>query len=134
MKTELIYEDRKNLVAYRPQRAIDTIQEAIYNAKGGYFNIAVNRLQYVAYYAVSALLLKNQYGATTHAGVKALFSLHFVRTGLVEAEHGKTFLILFENRQSGDYEDFVYCDQEIFDYLFPKTKVLVNAIAELISK
>ena len=31
-------------------------------------------------------------------------------------------MTLFENRQSGDYEDFVYCDAELYAMLRPKTE------------
>lgn len=134
MKSELTSEDRRNLVIYRMNRANETIQEAVYNANGGYFNTAVNRLYYAAYYAISALLLHNGHATSTHAGIKALFSLHFIRTGILDVEYGQTFLTLFENRQSGDYEDFVYCDLGLFNQLLPKTEALIAAISDLLPK
>lgn len=130
MKNELDKIDRDALISYRISRAYDTIEEAKYNAKGAYFNTAVNRLYYAAYYAVTALLLKHHFNASTHAGVKTLFSLRFIKSGIMDIELGKTFMALFENRQSGDYEDFVYCDQELFDQLLPKTERLINCIDE----
>ena len=132
MNSELTPKDRKNLIDYRLSRALETIAEAQYNADGGYFNTAVNRLYYAAYYAVSALMLANGITATSHAGTKTMLSLHFVRTGQLDVEHGKTFLTLFENRQSGDYEDFVYCDQNLFNQLLPKTEAFIEAIKALI--
>lgn len=132
MKSELSLEDRYNLIEYRLQRASETIAEAQYNADGGYFNTAVNRLYYAAYYAASALMLANGITATSHAGIKTMLSLHFVRTGLLDVEHGKTFLTLFENRQSGDYEDFIYCDLNLFNQLLPRTKDFIEAIRDLV--
>lgn len=69
---------------------------------------------------------------STHAGTKTLLSLNFVRTGKLASEHGKTFLMLFENRQSGDYEDFIYCDLNLYNQLLPKTKSFITAIRDLI--
>lgn len=132
MKSELSLEDRYNLIEYRLQRASETIAEAQYNADGGYFNTAVNRLYYAAYYAASALMLANGITATSHAGIKTMLSLHFVRTRLLDVEHGKTFLTLFENRQSGDYEDFIYCDLNLFNQLLPRTKDFIDAIKNLV--
>lgn len=132
MKSELSLEDRYNLIEYRLQRASETIAEAQYNADGGYFNTAVNRLYYAAYYAASALMLANGITATSHAGIKTMLSLQFVRTGLLDVEHGKTFLTLFENRQSGDYEDFIYCDLNLFNQLLPRTKDFIDAIRDLV--
>lgn len=134
MKSELTPKDRKNLIDYRLSRAFETIDEAKYNADGGYYNTAVNRLYYAAYYAASALMLANGINANTHAGIKTMLSLHFVRTGLLDVEHGRTFLTLFENRQSGDYEDFVYCDLNLFNLLLPNTIAFIEAIKSLIPK
>lgn len=134
MNSELTPKDRKNLIDYRLSRAIETTEEAQYNADGGYYNTAVNRLYYAAYYAASALMLANGIIATSHAGIKTMLSLHFVRTGLLNVEHGKTFLTLFENRQSGDYEDFVYCDLNLFNQLYPKTIAFIEAVKILIPK
>ena len=134
MKSELTPKDRKNLIDYRLSRAFETIDEAKYNADGGYYNTAVNRLYYAAYYAASALMLANGINANTHAGIKTMLSLHFVRTRLLDVEHGRTFLTLFENRQSGDYEDFVYCDLNLFNLLLPNTIAFIEAIKSLIPK
>lgn len=132
MTTELTHEDRQALISYRISRANETLKEAIYNADGGFYNTAVNRLYYSAYYAASALMLAYGISATTHAGIKTMLSLHFVRTGKLGVEHGRTFLTLFENRQSGDYEDFVYCDLNLFTQLYPKTVAFINAIKALL--
>lgn len=91
------------------------------------------RLYYSAYYAASALMLANNLNVSTHAGIKTQLSLHFVRTGKLAVEHGKTFLTLFENRQSGDYEDFVYCDLNLYTQLLHKTEAFINAINALIA-
>lgn len=55
MIEKLSEEERVALVEYRLDRAESTLVEADYNADGGYYNSAVNRLYYAAYYATSAL-------------------------------------------------------------------------------
>ena len=39
---------------------------------------------------------------------------------------------LFEKRHSGDYDDFVICDQEMVDNLLPKAKHFIDAISQLL--
>lgn len=133
MKTELSPEERNALIEYRLERSEEALEEGAYNARGGYYNMAVNRLYYAAFYAVSALMLSRGINAATHAGIKTLLSLHFVKPGLLPVEHGKTFMTLFENRQSGDYEDFVYCDLDLYNLLLPKTEELIKAVRGLIN-
>lgn len=134
MKTVLDEDSRKALIEYRLQRAVETLDEADYNSKGAYFNTAVNRLYYAAYYAASALMLAYGIECSTHAGIKSMLALNFIRKGLLDPTYGKTFMSLFENRQSGDYEDFVYCDAELYGFLRPKTEEFINALKTLIDK
>lgn len=44
----------------------------------------MNRLYYACYYAVTALLISNGLNATTHAGVRTMLGLKFIKTGLVD--------------------------------------------------
>lgn len=131
MKQELSPEHREALTRYRLERAHKTLEEAIYLRNGGYFNAAVNRLYYACFYAASGLLIANGIEASTHAGVKAMLSYHFVRTGKLEVEHGVTFSNLFDKRHSGDYEDFAYCDKSLVDYLYPRAKAFVETVETL---
>lgn len=126
-------EDRKDLVNYRLQRAKETLAEAEYIAAGNFFNAAVNRLYYAAYYAASALMIAHHITATTHSGVRSMLGLKFIKPGKLDQKYGKTFMSLFENRQSGDYEDFVYCDLDLYNKLKPQTEDFIAAVSLLIS-
>jgi len=125
-------QSRWSLVRYRIERSDETIVEAKLLADDGHYNAAVNRLYYACFYAASALLVANGISASSHAGVKTMLSLHFVSKDLLDKEHGKTFSRLFEIRHSSDYDDFVYCDQEMIDEYTPKAKAFVNAVKEII--
>ena len=52
-------EARETLLHYRIERARDTLVEADLMAEAGHWNACVNRLYYVCFYAVTALLLKH---------------------------------------------------------------------------
>ena len=132
MTTKLDPQSRLDLIKYRIQRAQETLTEADYNAAGEYYNTAVNRLYYSAFYAANALLLSKEIVCGSHKGVKSMLSLHFVKDGVLEMEHAKTFNQLFINRQSGDYEDFIYCDKDLYDSLRPKAESFINAIKKIL--
>ena len=123
------YGSTHDLIRYRLQRANDTLEEADYNALGGYFNAAVNRLYYSCFYAASALMLANGLEASTHKGIKTMLGLHFVKNGIIESRYGRIYQQLFENRQSGDYEDFVYCDKDLFEHLRPQAEDFIKTIS-----
>lgn len=131
MREKLDPENRASIVNYRLERAYETLKEADYNADGGYYNAAVNRLYYACFYAASALLLSREIEANTHNGVKTMISMHFVRTGKLCLEDGATFSLLFEKRQSSDYSDFAYCDLALVNTLRPRAEAFVVAIEKL---
>lgn len=132
MKEELDEQSRLGLMRYRMERAAETREEVDILAERGHYNAAVNRLYYACFYAAQALLLKHHITATTHAGVKSMFGLHFVSKGIIPIEHGKTFNTLFEKRHSSDYEAFAYCDKALVDDLKPLADAFIDIIEELL--
>ncbi len=125
-------DSRNALVEYRLERAYKTMEEAALLEGQGYYNAAVNRLYYACYYATEALLLKNKIEAKSHAGVKAMLGLHFVSKGLIPVNIGKILSTLYEKRQSGDYDDFIYCDKEMTDDLTVQAKTYIDSLSQLI--
>ena len=91
MKEILDEESRKALIAYRLQRAYETLKEAEVMIRESFYNAAVNRMYYACYYAAVALLLKYDIQTQTHNGVKTMLGLHFISTGKLSLKIGKTF-------------------------------------------
>ena len=61
-----------------------------------------------------------------------MLGLHFTSKGKLSVSASKTFTTLFEKRHSSDYDDFVYCDQEMFDELYPKAEAFIDEVKALI--
>ncbi len=125
-------ESRKALVDYRLERAYSTMKEASVMSEKEFYNAAVNRLYYACYYATEALLLKHKIEAKSHAGVKVMLGLHFVSKGLVPVSIGKILSTLYEKRQSGDYDDFIYCDKEMTDDLTIQAQTFIDYVVKLV--
>jgi uncharacterized protein (UPF0332 family) len=125
---------RQEMVKYRIAKAHDAIKDAKFCAEGDMYILAINRLYYACYYISSALLLHNGYECGTHKGVKTMLNLHFVTTGKLDRKIAKTLATLYESRQSGDYDDFVYYDENDYASLEPKATEFVEAVESLISR
>lgn len=132
MKETLSAEDRNALVEYRQERAKDSLKAADTLINNGFYVAAVNRLYYACYYVTIALLLKNNIAAQTHSGVKSMLGLHFVSKGLLSVEMGKIYSTLFSKRQSGDYDDFFYCDAELANELKKQAESYIDAASNLL--
>jgi uncharacterized protein (UPF0332 family) len=86
-------EDIEDLIKYRISRSLATFIEAETWIKNGFWNASVNRIYYSCYYVVSGILLKKSLETNSHKGIRQMFGLHFVQTGLVPKEYGRFFQI-----------------------------------------
>ena len=134
MKEQLSQENRNALAAYRYQRSQETLAEVPSLKQLGYYNTAVNRLYYACYYAAVALLIRHGINPGTHAGVKQMIGMHFVATGRMSREIGRSFSLLFERRHSSDYDDFAYSTEEEVNELLPKAKTFIEAVGLLLEE
>ena len=121
------------LIAYRLKRAAETLEEARLMQSIGHWNSCTNRLYYAAFYAVSALLVRDNHVASKHSGVKALFNRYYVKPGIVAKEEGRLYNRLFDLRQEGDYIDFVSLDAETVEPLVDEAALFVETIRSLMS-
>jgi len=124
--------EREELVSYRINRAFQTLKEIDILIENQLWSTAINRLYYACYYAVIALLLKNGIIPQTHSGVRQMFGLHFIKTGLIASDLGKFYSDIFDKRQTGDYDDFIVMNEKDVIGLIPSAKELIRTIEELI--
>lgn len=96
------------------------------------YEFAVNRLYYSCFYLVSALLLLDGLTVKTHAGAIAKFSELYVKSGLLSRNHSITLNILFQNRQTADYDVEAEVSLEKYEELLAKTEEFVRDVEGLI--
>ena len=122
----------KELFFYRLERAQETLEDARILANSERWNACVNRLYYACFYAVSALLIKEGYSSSKHTGVRSLFNLHFVKTGVVPKELARIYNDLFERRQESDYTDFITFKESQIQPFIPQAEEFVERISILV--
>ena len=103
----MISDDQKSLVVYRLEKSVQTLIDAGQLYKSESFGSSVNRIYYALFYAVSALLLCRGLSTSKHTGIKSFLHKEFIKTGVIEHRWGAFYTEMFNNRQEGDYEDFV---------------------------
>ncbi len=115
-------------IKYRFHRSEECLEEALILAEKERWNAVVNRLYYSCFYAVIALLLKNNIETQSHDGARTQFGLHFVKTGKIDKSFGKLFTKLFDYRQKGDYGDLFDYDEKIARPLIEQVRAFVDEI------
>ncbi|MBC8388106.1 MAG: HEPN domain-containing protein [Actinobacteria bacterium] len=108
MKRELV-----DLIKYRLEKSKETLQDARVMFEKASLTSTVNRIYYAMFYAVNGLLISNNFSSSKHSGIRSLFNKEFVNKGLVDKNLGKFYSKMFEERQEGDYKDFIKFDNNI---------------------
>jgi uncharacterized protein (UPF0332 family) len=84
----------------RAEQSLRAAQELLMN---GHYDFAASRAYYAAFYAATAVLLREGLAFGKHSGVIASIHQRFVKTGKLDKEQGKALNWLFELRSVGDY-------------------------------
>ncbi len=125
-------DEQKTIIKYRLEKSDKTFAEAEVLASNDFCETAVNRLYYSCFYAVLSLLYSHNLSSRTHKGANVLLQKHFVSTGKLSKEYGRTYYELLNLRQEADYQDFIEIDREEYINLRAKAKIFLQKIKELI--
>ncbi|HNV81692.1 MAG: HEPN domain-containing protein [Tenuifilaceae bacterium] len=99
--------DRDSLIEYRLNQALETIELAKFLVVSDKLTIAVNRIYYGMYYALTALALKNKFETSKHGQLIGWFNKEYISSKKVDAKYGKILRNAYQNRTKGDYDAFV---------------------------
>ena len=106
------------LVAYWMEKAHESLAAGRSEYKSGRLTTAVRNLYYASFYALTALLLKEDRSFKKHTGVKAALHNDLIREGIVEPEWGKFYNRIFDSRHEGDYQPLrIFQAEEVNSYL-----------------
>ncbi len=119
---------KNDYIRYRFKRAEEALSDALLLIENNKWNTAVNRLYYSCFYAVIALLLKNDIETRTHKGARNKFSDAFIKTGIIDIKFGKLYSKLSDYRQKGDYGDLFDFDEMMVLPLVDDVKQFVSEI------
>jgi uncharacterized protein (UPF0332 family) len=132
MKEKLTEDDRRALIEYRLEMAAEALQNAADSLEKEHLHGAVNRIYYACFYAVSALLTSGGYEFGSHHGAKTLFGQHYIATGKLSRKQGTFYGQIFNARNEGDYEAFVYYTNEIVGEYLAQAREFILAVRQWI--
>ena len=96
-------EERDILVALEIKKARETYDEIVILLNANRLNGAANRMYYAVFHAVCALLIHDGIQVNTHRGTHAMFSQHYIKTGIFPKEYGQLYSQLQTMREESDY-------------------------------
>ena len=125
---------KQDLIAYRIERADAMLQTAKNLIEDKDWFSAANRLYYAIYQIISALMASEDISIKSHSGAKAMFELHFIKSGRVENKWSKLYSRLANARHESDYGLFAKFSEEDILPLFPETERFVSVIKNIINR
>jgi len=126
-------DDEKNaLIEHRIARATNTIEEISFLIKNKKFLLAVNRIYYGMFYILSALSLKYDFSTSKHQQLIGWFNKEFISTGEIDRKYGRILHNAYNNRSTGDYDDFAEFDEEDVKKSFDEMKDFIRTIRALL--
>ena len=99
--------ERDVLIEYRLKQAVESIELAKFLVSSDKLVVAVNRIYYGMYYALTALALKHAFETSKHTQLIGWFNKEFIFSKKVDSRFGKILKEGYQNRTKGDYEAFV---------------------------
>jgi len=79
---------------------------------------AVNRAYYAVFHAMRSVLILEGKDFAKHSGVISYFRREYIKTGIFTVDISDTITELFNNRSSGDYDDyFDFTEEEVRDMI-----------------
>lgn len=125
---------KEEVIKYRINRANESLRESDNLFSNEFLFATINRLYYSCYYAVTALLIKNDIEVKSHAGVRQMFGKHFIVTGRISKEYGKFYSDLFDYRQDNDYRDLLVPEKELVIDLLKNARLFIKDVFKEIEK
>ena len=96
-------EERNTIVALEMKKAHEAYEDIGILIGANRLNAAANRMYYAVFHAVCALLINDGHHVSTHKGSHALFSQHYIKTGILPREFGQLYNQLQTMREESDY-------------------------------
>ena len=125
-------DDQKILVSLQTEKAKRFLTQADEMANLKHWDLAANRYYYACFHAVQALFIAKGVNAHTHAGINTQFSLHFVKTGVVDISYGSFLARMFQLRQKADYNCAYEVSESEVQEIVELTHNFVKTIISLI--
>jgi uncharacterized protein (UPF0332 family) len=126
--------DRDALIEYRLTQASDTIELAKFLLSSDKLVIAVNRIYYGMYYALTALALKNKFETSKHGQLIGWFNKEYIASKKVDSKYGKILRNAYQNRTKSDYDAFVNFSMIEVEFMLTEMTDFIEEIQRILDK
>ena len=121
-------------ITFLIQRGNDSLKSAEALVELDLILDGLSRAYYAALHHARALLLSIDIIPKSHKGALTLFSLHFIKTGIIPKEIGVIFSILQKIREDSDYEIGTFYEREEAERLLEDTRLFCKTVVGVLKE
>ena len=126
--------ERDVLIEYRLKQAAESIDLAKFLLSSDKLVVAVNRIYYGMYYALTALALKHSFETSKHTQLIGWFNKEFIFSKKVDSKFGQILKDGYLNRTKGDYEAFVLFSTDEVELMLTEMVDFIEEVRSLLKK
>lgn len=124
----------QELLKYRFDRAVETLEVAKELYASGKFRDSNNRSYYAAFYAIKAIYTIRGLDFKKHKTLLANFNKEYVATEIFPREIGRKISTLALIREQSDYNDFYMASKQESQQQVEIAEELINLVREYLNK
>ena len=95
----IVEQDRFDLAKHYIGKARHMYDDGLLLKNKDRYESASNRLYYALFHAANALLALKGTASNRHRGVKTLFDMYYIKTGIMDRKYSKLYNIVLEVRE-----------------------------------
>lgn len=126
-------EERNTIVALELKKAREAYEDIGILIAANRMNGAANRMYYAVFHAVCALLINDGHHVNTHKGSHAIFSQHYIKTGILPREYGQLYNQLQTMREESDYNCAYDVEMDELQQRLEPAKRLIEDIENIVN-
>ena len=127
-------EERQILVTLELKKARETYDEIGILISANRLNGAANRMYYAVFHAVCALLINDGIQVNNHRASHALFSQHYIKTGILPKDYGQLYNQLQTMREESDYNCAYDVEMDELQQRLEPARQLFDDIEKMVGK
>ncbi len=127
-------DDRALLIELWLGKADNALAAARHALQTDDLSLAMNRIYYACFYAVTGVLLSKGLSFNRHAAVRSAVHQHLIKPGLIDVDRGAFYDRAFDDRQEADYDVTAEFELEIVAERIDKAAGFVHLMRDLLAR
>ncbi len=127
-------EEKNILVRHWIEKSYNALEAAKINFEQNFYETAINRLYYSAFYMIIAYLQLEGISYKKHSAIRSFFNRKFVKENLLEKHYSNVYNSLYQIREEADYSLTFEIEKDKLKWYINQTEKLIKEIEKIIKE